>query len=416
MAAYTGIGYTSDPVNTVQQYLASRWSSTPPADIYNDISVKLVSLGATAGQLQNFIQQYGENNYFPQNTDDFVSALTNYIQTNGSPGFNTAANRAALKSTILQSIKTSLSLENAGFDQATIAAALGDPALQPNSATFYNDVYSSAFGSFLKGFNYTKNAVDGTAPTVVAGISSVNPAFFRESFQDFFVKFATVVNPTDSSVNFQQIYEAFFGTGNPNFTAFLANYINSVLYPSSGDAGTFLPNENIGDWMKKVQESYSIALNGSAAPTTSSVGQSFKKVVIIDQVLRLIIQMIGTLQKVAAMQSDRLRLLTLQQSAYTTLITQIPVFTQGDRTVFSSWPTTGGFSVSKDEQQKARDQGNNYNQTLTETVRSKRTTVQDDAKVLQSNINQSNDSANDQASTATALLQTMSTLLGAIWK
>ena len=403
---YDGVGYTSDPVFSVQEYLASRWSSTPPADIYSDLSVTLVNQGATPAQIQAFFEQYGETNFFPNTIDGFIQALTSYL-----PGFNYATHGPAIKATILQSVRTSLSLEDSGFDQATIAAALGDPALQPNSATFYTDVYSAAFNAFLKNFNYTETAVNGAAPTVIIGNSFVNPPFFSANFQDFFFKFATVVNPTDSSVNFQQIYDAFFGTGNPNFTSFLANYINSVLYPSSGVAGTFLPNENIGDWMKKVQESYSIALNGSAAPVTSSVGQSFKKVVIIDQILRLIIQMIGTLQKVAAIQSDRLRILTLQQSAYTSLLTQVPVFTQGDGTVFGRTDLT-----SKDEAQRARDQANTYNQTLTETIRSRRTTVQDDAKVLQSNINQSNDAANDQASTATALLQTLSTLLGAIFR
>lgn len=408
MAAYTGIGYTSDPVYTVQEFLRSRWSTTPLQNLYTQLSATLVSLGSNATALQTFLAQYGENNHLPQNIDSFVAALVT------SAGL-TAAQGTQLKATIQLAIKNNLSLENAGFDQATIAAALGDPALQPNSATFYNDVYNSAFGKFLQGFNYTDATINGATPTLNAGVSSVNFSFFRESFQDFFVRFATVASPTDASVNFQQIDDAFFGTGNPNFTAFLANYINSVLYPSSGTAGSFLPNENIGDWMKKVQESYSIALNGSAAPTTSSVGQTFKKVVIIDQVLRLIIKMIGTLQKVAAMQSDRLRLLTLQQSAYTTLMTQVPVFTQGDGTVFSSTRFIAA-GLSKEESQKARDQANNYNQTVTETIRSRRTTVQDDAKTLQSNINQSNDSANDQASTATALLQTMSTLLAAIFK
>ena len=403
---YDGVGYTSAPVYTIQEYLTSRWNTTPPTDLYTQLNSWLTSQGASATALSSFLSSYGETNHLPQDIDGFVDALVNSI-----PGFTVGSQGVGIKAVIQQTIQGNLSLENSGFDQATIVAALGDPALQANSSTFYLDVYNSAFGSFLKGFNYKDDTVNGTSPTVTAGVAKINTAFFSASFQDFFVKFATIVNPTDSSVNFQQIYEGFFGTGNPNFTSFLANYIQSVLYPTSGNAGTFLPNENIGDWMKKVQESYSIALNGSAAPTTSSVGQSFKKVVVIDQILRLIVQMIGTLQKVAAMQSDRLRILTLQQSAYTTMITQVPVFTQGDGTVFGRTDLT-----SKDEAQKARDQANNYNQTLTETIRSRRTTVQDDAKTLQSNINQSNDSANDQASTATALLQTMSTLLAAIYR
>lgn len=405
-STYNGVGYTSDPAFTIQDFLGSRYAAAPLESITTNLNAELTTLGAPAGTLSTFLATFSQNNILPQNIDSFISALVAAV-----PSFTVATQGAALKSNILSTIKANLSIEDPSYDQSTIAAALNDPSLQPNSSTFYSDVYSSAFNFFVKNFNYTAATVNGTTPTVTAGVSYINSNFFDDSFKDFFFRFATVVNPTDSSVNFQQIYDAFFGTNNPNFTKFLANYIQSVLYPAPGQVGTFLPNENIGDWMQKVQQSYSSALYGSAAPTTSSVGQSFKKIVIIDQVLRLIIKMIGTLQKVAAVQSDRLRILTLQQSAYTTMMTQVPVFTQGDGTIFGSTTIT-----SKTESQKAQDQGNNYNQTLTETIRSRRTTVQDDAKTLQSNINQSNDSANEQSSTATALLQTLSTLLAAIFR
>lgn len=402
---YSGSGYTTNPVHEIQDYLVNRWGSTPAANILTAIQSTISVLGGSGSALAAYLATFGQNANLPATTDAFVNGL---LQSASLP--LTPANQSALKGSILNAVRNSLSLENAGFDQSIIANALADPSLQANSSTFFNDVYDRAFTKFLSEFNYVDPTVNGTNPTVTSGISFVNSAFFGASFNDFFFKFATVVS-TGTSVNFEDIYEAFLGTDNAAFTSFLANYINSVVYPSSGNGQTFLPNENIGDWMKKVQEAYALSIYGSAAPVTSSVGNSFKKVVILDQVLRLIIKMIGTLQKVAATQSNRLRILTLQQSAYTNLLSQVPVFTEGDGSIFG----TAGIT-SKDEAQKARDQANNYNQTLSETIRSKRTTVQDDAKVLQSNLNQSNDSANDQASTATSLLQTMSTLLGAIFR
>lgn len=408
---YEGSGYTTDPVHTVQAYLANRWSTTAPDDIATRLIAALNFPGLPGATiLPTFLAQYGETNPLPQNIDDFAVALA--ISANA----NIPTVVDLIKSAVRFAIKNSLSLEDAGFDQATIAQALADPSLVPFSSTFYQDVYDKAFAKFLKEFNYTDTTLEGTVPTVVSGLSYVNTAFFGSRFDDFFVKFASVVNPNDTSVNFEDIYAAFFGTGNPTFTAFLANYIKGVLYPTTGTPEAFLPNENIGEWMKKVQESYSLSLTGSAAPLTSSVGESVKKTIIIDIVIQLIIKMIGVLQKVAAMQSDRLRILTKWQSAYTDLFTQIPTFTQGDGTIFGRPNTGPGSLTSKDEGQKARDQANNFNQTMAETIRSRRTVIQDDAKVLQSNINQSNDSANDQASTATALIQTLSTLLGAIYR
>lgn len=399
---YSGSGYTTEAVNSVQNYLANRWGGIGPS-VTNFMEAALINEGIVltfTNNLNAFFKQYGDVNHLPQDMDSFMAALTTFYSL--SP-----TGTAALKESIVDTMRQNLSLE--GLDAAMIAGALNDPALQITSATFYEDAYDSAFTRFLQEFQYDGTTVSGASPTLVGTDVLVNENFFAGRFRDFFFRFASV-EQSNISVNFHEVYDGFFGVGNPDFTAFLANYIKASLYPADG-GGSFVPNEEIGKWLKKVQESYSIAIYGSDAPSTSSVGQTFKKVVIIDQVLRLIIKMIGTLQKVAAMQADRLRVLTLQQSAYTNLLTQVPVFTQGDTTIFAKTTLS-----SKDELQKARDQANNYNQTLTETIRSRRTTVQDDAKVIQSNITQSNESANDQASTATALLQMLSTILGSIFR
>jgi hypothetical protein len=405
---YSGSGYAVDPttgkalpVFTILDYINSRTGFGFTSSLQTDVSAALANLGAVDGNqvYHTFLAQYDKSTLLPQSIDAFAAGLAAAIPSGQLVG--TVSNATAqIKAAIEGVMQSNLGLEGSGADPAAIASALQDPALAPNSPTFFTDVYDLSFTTYLKEFPYLSGNPLPSADTN-----------FESSFIDYTAKIATIANTSGANLNFDQIYKGYFGSNNAAFTTFLANYISSIVYPKDGSAAQgFMPSEDIGAWLQKVQAAYSTSLYGSAAPTTSSVGNSFKKVVIIDQVLQLIIKMIGTLQKVASMQSDRLRILTLQQSAYTTLLTQVPVFTSGDGTIF------GGKLASADEMQKARDQANNYNQTLSETVRSKRTTVQDDSKVLQSNINQSNDSANDQASTATALLQTLSTILGAIYR
>lgn len=407
---YSGSGYTSDPAFQVQDYLTSRWGPDGVPEgtltVTNAIKAILSNYGAYSPPLDTFFAQYGQENYLPQTIDEFVKAIIDFYHL--PPGAGT------IKILIENAVGASLSIENKDLDKNTIAAALKDPSLKPYASTFYRDLYDAAFNQFLREFPYTGASIQSeTLPTqdTTTDVTTLNTDYFGARFDDFFVKFASVVNtplPT-SDLNFLQVYQGYFGSADPEqFTAFLANYIQENLY-NSGSSGSFLPND-IGKWMQDVQDAYATALHGSAAPTTSSVGNSFKKVVIINTLLQLLIKMIGTLQRVGAMQSDQMRILTNQQNAYTKLLTQVPVFTEGDGTIF------GGKLASKEEMQNARDQANNFDQALSETIRSRRTTVQDDAQVMNSNINQSSDSANDQASTITTILQLISSIISAIYR
>lgn len=403
---FTGAGFSTDPVYMIQKYLTTAGGHLG-GHINDKIRLELTALGVSNSVtvLNNFLKQYSETNPLPQNIDDFVAALVAFI-----PGFAASPQGDALKTTIRTTIRDKLALEG------QLASALLDPALASHSATFFDDMYDQAFDKFLQEFHYTGTTDNGTNPfQALSGDIIVDYNYFDARFDDFFVRFATIDPDIFPPNNFSEIFAAFFGTGNPAYVSYLANYIKNILYPTSGNAEAFLPKENIGEWLKKVQESYSLALTGTPG-LQSPIEDSIKKTIIIDTIIQLIIRMIGTLQKVAAVQSNRLRILTNWQSAYTNLFTQIPTFTQGDGSIFGRPSSGPGSLTSKDEGQKARDQANNFNQTMAETVRSRRTVVQDDAKVLQSNINQSNDSANDQASTATALIQTLSTLLGAIYR
>lgn len=136
----------------------------------------------------------------------------------------------------------------------------------------------------------------------------------------------------------------------------------------------------------------------------------FNRTAIIDKVFLILTKIIETLQKTAATQSDRLKLYTEWQKAYGAQMNQIKAFTANNPAL--STVITG----STDPQRNARDDLNKTNTTWTEQVRGRRGIVQDDAKALQTNVNQSSDSVNQQTNMATSLLEQLSTLLGAIYR
>lgn len=133
----------------------------------------------------------------------------------------------------------------------------------------------------------------------------------------------------------------------------------------------------------------------------------YGRVLILDAVFRLLSTMIGSLQSVAAAQASRLSFLTQWQKAYTDSMNQVHTF------IKSNGDAIGGGGSAEGA---ARDDLNRVNSTYTEQLRNRRSVIADDAKALQSNVNQSNDSVNQQSQLATALIQEMSTILGAIFR
>lgn len=205
-------------------------------------------------------------------------------------------------------------------------------------------------------------------------------------------------DPSQNDINFAAIYSAFFPNQPP--TGF-ETYLNNFIQANGG--GSFNASNEVGNFLTQVQQSYSLSLSGTTQ-STSSVGATSADTDIIGTIFALLVDLIGTLQGVAASQANNLQVLTNWQAAYTTLETNIHTFTQNDGT------TVGGSNA-----QDARSDLNSANQTYTENVRSRRSIVQDSANSLQSNLNQSNDTANQEANLCTQLLQELSTILGSIY-
>ncbi len=127
----------------------------------------------------------------------------------------------------------------------------------------------------------------------------------------------------------------------------------------------------------------------------------------INRIFNLLVKMTEALQDTAAAQSGRLQFLSQWQKAYTDSMNQLHQFVANNGDNYSS---------NSEDDGKLRDDLNRVNSTYTEELRSRRSQVSDDAKTLQTNVNQTSDAVNQQINMATSLLQELSTILSAIFK
>lgn len=141
---------------------------------------------------------------------------------------------------------------------------------------------------------------------------------------------------------------------------------------------------------------------------TSLASANYTSTIILNRIFKLLLNMISSLQKVAAAQATRLKFMSSWQASYTDAMAQIHTFIKGD--------TTHAFGGTDSGSATTRDDLNRLNSSFTQTLQNRQSVVSDDAKALQSNVNQSNDAVNQQSNLATAILQELGTLLQTIFK
>lgn len=145
----------------------------------------------------------------------------------------------------------------------------------------------------------------------------------------------------------------------------------------------------------------------NATDSTSLAPGNYVKTLILNDIFKLLIKVITTLQNVAAAQAERLNFLTQWQKAYTDLQNQIHTFIKNNG---------DGISGGGDDNSNARDDLNRLNSTYTQQLQNQQSIISDDAKALQSNVNQSNDAVNNQSNFATSIIQELTTILGSIFR
>jgi len=166
---------------------------------------------------------------------------------------------------------------------------------------------------------------------------------------------------------------------------------------------------------------------------TSRAPGNFGKPFILNRVFDLLVLMIDVLQRTAASQANRLNFLTQWQKAYTDELNQIHSFVGGNgdgearQLVADGNDGSGPLTdfrpndnlISKfgdDTSGKVRGELNSTNSIYTQQIQGNLNVISNDAKALQANVNQSNDSVQSQSDMATSILQQMSTILTSIYQ
>lgn len=250
-------------------------------------------------------------------------------------------------------------------------------------------------------------------------------------WRKFTAKTATILESTSSNIvvndvngsttaprslpSFESAFNAYFpnlkdkidtATGKTFFQEALEQFYTQVI----NVAGYFIPSQFFGTWASNLEEiSKSLPSISSTVLSTTPLNDSR----ILNDIFALLVSMIGSLQNVAAAQSNRLALYTSWQKGYNSLLNQVHVFTATSSDLLAD----GNFALDKSTLAKRRnDVQGTFNPALTQTITSYKDVVTDDAKALQSRVNQSSDAFNEQANTATAILQQLSTILSSIFR
>jgi|ERR1700733_6659426 len=277
---------------------------------------------------------------------------------------------------------------------------LGDQGVTSGQIT---EQFEQSFSQFLSLYQYqTDGSVGSTTP---------DDAFFSQWTTEMAVT-ANLKASTDAAgidtASYEQVYLA-FGFPESEFSAklkdFYDQFVKSTPTSSNPDSvqGFFNPSQLFSQWFEKVRDDYlaSQSASGVSLPSADQLD-------VIDRILRLLVSMIDVLQRISAAQAQRLTFLTNWQQAYTTMLLDIPVFSKGSN--------PSGIGADSDAAQTVRQDAATVTQTHQENVKALRTSVQDEAKQMQTTINQSQDAANQQTNMATSILQELSTILSQIFR
>lgn len=125
---------------------------------------------------------------------------------------------------------------------------------------------------------------------------------------------------------------------------------------------------------------------------------------ILNNIFNQLLNVTTSLQNVATAQAATLNIYTQIQQAYTQKLADVHTFVAG------STDFIGGTDATS-----ARSSLNQLNASYTTNLTNQQSIYSDDAKTLQSNVNQSNDAVSQQSNLGTSILQEMGTLLSSMF-
>lgn len=397
--------------------------SIPALDVDYVTMRQTITLG-NAPLLDQFLVTCNQNTGgLPGDLRDLATKYVKFLVANSIIANTDAAIKAAV-TTILNSFVTSF---EAALSFPNLAESQPIHALFPNLG-FYGfgnsndpDQYylaNAMWKDFASSYTYQPNgAVSNTVPSIALGLF--------QQLRSFTAITSTIMQGTTISVNagggtttvvtssatpsFEGTFAQYFPllpVGGATFVTTLQNFARGMI----AKYGYFSPSRQFTDWVSYVQ-----GLSNTIAPIVPRL--PIQDVRILNEVFFLIVKMITSIQNVAASQADRLALYTSWQKGYTDLLNQVHVFTGSskDKLKDAYGPFTDAPSLS-DVQKRRQDEQGNFNAGMVQQITAYKDTVSEDAKALQSRVNQSTDAFNEQANSATAILQELSTILSAIFR
>ena len=362
----------TDPVVTTQ-------------DITTDSDAAKTALNTATGGVDAFLQAYNKDNKPFSSWSEFIEDASGGDQTkkdNILAGFITSY-RAILNMT------SGNGSAPAGGDWAGIETALA--ALQPPQSINVEQQFINSFEGFL--FDY---------PFGSGAVADANEFFVN--WRRYMGVTAQLGVTSNDVLGYRSVYDA-FGFPAGEYDARLAKFFLERQNVSEGGSPYFVPSHQFDEWFEELRQEF-IHRNFVSSVDTGTASE----LLVIDRILRLLISIIDILQKVSAVQANRLGFLTDWQSAYTDQLTDVPQFAEGDGDL------GGGSGTDTTDTKNYRSEVNARMQAITEKVRAWRSAVQDQAKAMQSTINQSQDAANQQTQMATSIIQQLSTILSQIFR
>lgn len=206
---------------------------------------------------------------------------------------------------------------------------------------------------------------------------------------------------------YQAIFQSF---GPPNQTPqMFIDRLNQFYQQQRSLNGYFSPSQSFGEWVKTIMAENN-PQNVYHLTGGSLDGNDSEKALILNRILAVLIKLINSLQNVGIVQANRLKYLTNYQQAYTALQTQVPVFLRNSSGGIGLTSGSGSTAAAQDR----NDLNSSFNGQIIDNLRSLRGIQEDNAKQLQTNINQTNDAVNQQTDMVTSFIQELSTLLSVI--
>lgn len=240
-----------------------------------------------------------------------------------------------------------------------------------------------------------------SALAVSAGLTGGQGLYAEQTLSTFALVPGENVMP-----RYDSIYKVYFPDAS---RADYAAVLNQFYQDQVRENGYFNPSESLEAWTQKVVE-LSVPTPDGLPDITSLASIGADKTRILNNIYVLIATLLNSIQKIAAVQSNRLNLLTQWQQAYSQSLSTLHSFLSSDDNPVGH-STTDSTTIS------IRGEMNDIvNSNYRSLLQNNQSIIGDDAKSLQGNINQAQDEISQQNNRATAIIQELSTMLNAIFK